>query len=211
MILYDYPGAPNPRRVKIFAAEKQIALEHVLCDMGKREHKSDAFLAKNPSGKIPVLELDDGRTIPESISICRYLEAVKPEPNLFGGDAYEQAIVDAGNRRIELELFSQIGTSWVNGPIVAKMGLVKPNAEAKAASDINVHRYYERLDQEFGHTTYVAANRYSVADITLLCAVDFATRLVGLKPDAGLTNLWAWHERVAQRPAVVQNPDGPGS
>ncbi|MFT4799501.1 MAG: glutathione S-transferase, partial [Candidatus Azotimanducaceae bacterium] len=89
MKLYDYMGAPNPRRVKIFAAEKSIELELVNCDMSKRQHKTPEFLLKNPSGKIPVLELDDGRFIAESVAICRYLEAIQPEPNLFGRDAYE--------------------------------------------------------------------------------------------------------------------------
>ena len=81
MKLYDYPVAPNPRRVKIFAEEKNIQLELILCDMAKREHKTPEFLEKNPSGKIPVLELDNGECISESIAICRYLELIKPDPN----------------------------------------------------------------------------------------------------------------------------------
>ena len=97
MKLYDYPGAPNPRRVKIFAAEKGIDLELVHFDKSKREHKSPEFLKKNPSGKIPVLELEDGRCISESVAICRYLEFIEPEPNLFGKDAYEQALIDSRN------------------------------------------------------------------------------------------------------------------
>ena len=84
MKLYDFPKAPNPRRVKIFAHEKDIELELINCDMGKREHKTPEFLTKNPSGKIPVLELENGECISESVAICRYLELIKPEPNLFG-------------------------------------------------------------------------------------------------------------------------------
>ena len=89
MKLYDFSGAPNPRRVKIFAHEKEIDLELVNCDMLKREHKTPEFLKKSPSGKIPVLELEDGRCISESIAICRYLESIVPEPNLFGEDSFE--------------------------------------------------------------------------------------------------------------------------
>ena len=112
--LYDFAQAPNPRRVKIFAEEKQIALELVNCHITSREHKSPEFLKKKPSGKIPVLELEDGRCISESMPICRYLESLEPEPNLFGEDAFETAFIESRNRYIELELWTQIGTSRVN-------------------------------------------------------------------------------------------------
>ena len=101
MKLYDFPGAPNPRRAKIFAAEKGIDLELVRCDLSQREHKSPEFLKKNPSGKIPVLELDDGRCIAESVAISRYLEAICPEPNLFGHDAFELGHIEA---RVDLNV-----------------------------------------------------------------------------------------------------------
>ena len=135
MKLYDYPGAPNPRRVKIFAEEKNILLELINCDMAKREHKTPEFLKKNPSGKIPVLELEDGRCISESIPICRYLESLVPEPNLFGEDPFEIAHIESRNRHIELELWTQIGISWVNGPIVGSMGLFEQIPDAKKASE----------------------------------------------------------------------------
>ena len=127
MKLYDYPGAPNPRRVKIFLDEKGLAYEAVNCDMAKGEHKLPAFLEKNPSGKIPVLELDDGRCLAESVAICRYLEAIQPEPNLFGRDPFELGHIEMRNRQIELELWTQVGVSWVNGPIVTKMWQIEPN------------------------------------------------------------------------------------
>jgi glutathione S-transferase len=203
MKLFDYPGAPNPRRVTIFAKEKGIDLETVLCDMSKGEHKTAAFLKMNPSGKIPVLLLDDGRTIAESVAICRYLEAVQPEPNLFGRDAYELGHIEARNRQIELELWTQVGISWVNGPIVGKMGIFKQIPDAKIASDKNVARYYERLDAEFAEQEYVAGDRFTVADISLLSAVDFASAMVGLKPDEGFSNLYRWHEQVSKRPSVA--------
>ena len=202
MKLYDYPGAPNPRRVKIFAAEKGIELELIKCDMASFEHKKPEFLQKNPSGKLPVLELEDGRCIAESVAICRYLEALYPEPNLFGADAYELGFIEARNRQIELELWTQIGTSWVNGPIVQQMGIVKLVAGAKQASDANVLRYYERLDREFSATAYVAGKRFTVADISLLTAIDFATALVDLKPDSSLTHLYRWHGEVSERPST---------
>ena len=202
MKLYDYPGAPNPRRVKIFAAEKGMVLDIVKCDIRKGEHKTPEFIARNPSGKIPVLELEDGRTIPESVAICRYLEAIQPEPNLFGRDAFELGYIEARNRMIELELWSQIGISWVNGPIVGRMGRFKQIPDAKEASDQNVRRYYERLDRELAADTYVAGDRYTVADISLLTAIDFATAMVELPPDPALENLARWHAAVSARPSA---------
>ena len=205
MKLYDYPGAPNPRRVKIFLDEKGLAYEAVNCDMAKGEHKLPAFLEKNPSGKIPVLELDDGRCLAESVAICRYLEAIQHEPNLFGRDPFELGHIEMRNRQIELELWTQVGVSWVNGPIVTKMWQIEPNTRAKQASDANVRRYHERLDHEFGQSDYVAGGRFTVADISLISAIDFGARLVDLQPDEGLENLWQWHARVSARDSVKNN------
>ena len=165
----------------------------------KREHKTPEFLAKNPSGKIPVLELEDGRCISESIPICRYLESLVPEPNLFGNDAFEISFIESRNRHIELELWTQIGISWVNGPIVGSMGLFQQIPDAKVASDKNVKSYYKRLDNEFSASEYVAGNRYTVADITLLSAIDFASSMVDLKPDESLDNLYRWHNQILER------------
>ena len=102
MKLYDYNGAPNPRRVKIFAAEKDIQLELIQCDLAKGEHKTPEFIVKSPSGKIPVLELDDGRCISESVAICRYLEEIHPEPNLFGSLLMNWLILRAGTDILNL-------------------------------------------------------------------------------------------------------------
>ena len=201
MKLYDFSGAPNPRRVKIFAHEKEIDLELVNCDMLKREHKTPEFLKKSPSGKIPVLELEDGRCISESIAICRYLESIVPEPNLFGEDSFEISYIESRNRHIELELWTQIGISWVNGPIVGSMGLFEQIPDAKKASDSNVAAYYKRLDREFASSEYVAGKRYTVADITLLSAIDFASSMVDLTPDASLKNLHRWHKEINSRPS----------
>lgn len=203
MKLYDFPGAPNPRRVRVVAAEKNIELDYVTVDMGKREHKTQEFIQKNPSGKIPVLELEDGTCIGESIAICRYLEALHPRPNLFGEDALETAQIEMAHRQIELELMSQIGTSWVNGPVVAKMGLVEPIEAAKQRSDDLTRAYYRRMNMELGQRDYLAGARYTMVDITAAIAVDFASALVGLKPDSELGNLWAWHERVTSRAEFV--------
>ncbi len=202
MKLYDYGRAPNPRRVKIFLAEKGVEVELVNCDMAKGEHKTPEFLKKNPSGKIPVLELEDGRCLAESVAICRYIEAIHPEPNLMGSNAFELGHIEMRNRHIETELWSQIGVSWVNGPIVGAMGIFEQIPAAKEASDRNVSAYYQRLDRELGEAPYIAGERFTIVDITLLTAVDFATSLVGLKPDASLESLWRWHALVSARASV---------
>ena len=202
MKLYSYGTAPNPRKVTIVLAEKGVDYELVEVDLLSGEHKSPGFLGKNPSGKVPVLELDDGRCLSESIAICRYLEAVYPEPNLFGRDAYELGFIEMRNRQMENELWSQIGQSWINGPIVAKMGTYKQVPGAKEISDANVNKYYQRLDKEFADQEYVAGDRFTIADITLVTGIDFATTLVGLKPDESLTNLWRWHALILSRDSV---------
>ena len=202
MKLYDYARAPNPRRVKIFLAEKGIEVELINCDMSKGEHKTPEFLKKNRSGKIPVLELEDGRCLGESVAICRYLETIQPEPNLMGRDAFELGHIEMRNRHIETELWSQVGVSWVNGPIVGAMGLFKQIPAAKEASDVNVNNYYERINRELGESAFIAGDRFTIVDITLLTAVDFATSLVGLKPAESLENLWRWHALVCERESV---------
>jgi glutathione S-transferase len=202
MKLYDFPGASNPKRVKIFANEKGIELELVPCDMRRGEHKSPAFLKKNPSGKIPVLELEDGRCISESVAICRYLEAICPEPNLFGEGAFELGHIEARNRHIEFEMWREVGISWVHGPIVAQLGIVKQIPEAKTASDVAARRYYERLDLELADSAYVAGDRFTIADISLFTAIAFASAMVDLKPDTRLKNLNAWYESVRSRPSI---------
>ena len=201
MKLYDFPGAPNPRRVKIFAAEKDIELELINCDLAKGEHKTPEFIKKNPSGKIPVLELDDSRCISESVAICRYLEEIQPEPNLFGSNSFERAYIESRNRHIELELWTQIGTSWINGPIVKKLGRFKQIKEAKEVSDKNTKSFYKRLNIELATNQFVAGDRYTIVDVTLLAAIDFAIVMVDLKPDSSLTHLYRWHEEVSSRPS----------
>src|SRR5215472_14256407 len=109
MKLYSHPMAPNPRRVRTFAAEKKIELPLENLDLLAGQARTPEFLAKNSSAAVPVLELDDGSYLPESVAICHYLEGLHPEPNLFGRDLREQAQIEMWNRRMELELFAAIG------------------------------------------------------------------------------------------------------
>lgn len=202
MKLYSFAGAPNPRRVLIFAAEKSLQLDVVNVDLRGGETKRPEFLSKNPSGKIPVLELGDGTCISETVAICRYLEALAPEPNLFGRDALETALIEAHHRHIEFELHSSIGAAWINGPVVAAAGLVKPIEEQRLRGEALTRKYYQRMDEELATCHFIAGDRFSVADISALCMIDFAAARVGLRPDNALRHLWAWHSRVSQRSSL---------
>lgn len=203
MKLYSFPGAPNPRRVLIFAAEKGINLDIVNVDLMGGEIKKPPFLEKNPSGKIPVLELDDGTCLAESVAISRYLESVVPEPNLFGNDPLETAIIEMHHRHIEHELNLYIGQAWVNGPIVAQMGIIEPIEAMRLRGEGAARNYYRRLNDELANREYIAGDRFTIADISAFCMIEFASDMVDLKPDAELENLWAWRERVNSRPSIT--------
>ena len=205
MKLYSFPSAPNPRRVLIFAAEKNLQLEVINVDLRGGETKTPEFISKNPSGKIPVLELPDGTCISETVAICRYLEALAPNPNLFGADPLEAALIEAHHRHIEFELHPNIGAAWVNGPIVAAMGMVEPIEAQRLRGAGLTRKYYERMNEELASRSYVAGDRFTVADISALCMIDFAGALVDLKHDEDLTNLWAWHRLVSDRPSVTNS------
>jgi glutathione S-transferase len=205
MKLYDSQPAPNPRRVRVFLAEKGVAIDLVPVDLRRGEHKAPEFLQKNSYGQIPVLELDDGTCISESVAICRYIEAVHPEPSLFGQTPVELARIEMHNRRLELGLLTQVGTSWVNGPVVGRMLGTGASQlpEAKARADAAVHRFYKRLDRELAEREFMAGDVYSIADITGMCVIDFAADLVGLPPDPTLEHLARWRRQVAARPSAT--------
>lgn len=205
MKLYDHPTAPNPRRVHVYLAEKGIELERINIDMQKGEHKAPEFIDKNLNGQIPVLELDDGTYISESISICRYFEALHPTPSMFGATPAAIGRIDMHLRRVELLLGRNVSTSWVNGPIVARIakGRFVQIPEAKEQSDAAVKAYYRRMDSELGMRAMLAGNDYSVADITAMVTIDFAEQMVDLKPDEQLLNLARWRAEVGSRPSAT--------
>ena len=202
MKLYDYPAGPNPRRVRIFLAEKgvEVPLEHV--DIVKREQKSPDFLAKNPIGSIPVLELDDGTCISESVAICRYFEELHPNPPLFGRTPVEKAMIEMWLRRVELNFMVPVGLVWIHGhPLTAR--LIKQIPEAAEQNRKRVHMGYKLLDDQLSAHEYVAGSDYSVVDAILLASLDFANDLVGVPYDQDLTHLKRWHDTVSARPSAA--------
>ena len=200
MKLYDSAAAPNPRRVRIFLAEKGIQVPIVPVDIGTAENRKPPFLAKNPLGGLPVLELDDGTFIAESVAICRYFEETKPEPRLLGNDAKDRAWVEMWQRRMELELLRYVTGCFQNThkffagriPQVPEYGEVCRNAaRARLAW----------LDGELAERPFVAGERYTIADITALCAVDFG-RVSDIRIAPEQKNLARWHEAVSSRPSA---------
>ena len=202
MIFYNSPNpAPNPRRVRIFAAEKGITLETRDLSIPAREHKSDEFVALNPRGQTPALQLDDGTVIAESVAICRYLEGLHPEPPLFGTSPKEQALIEMWNRRVEMILMPPVGAVWVH---THKFTAALPgrNAEWGEANRPRVFDALRYFDGALEGREFLAGEAYSVADILLLCTVDFAG-FVGMAVPADLTHLQAWHARVSARPSAA--------
>jgi len=193
--------APNPRRVRIFAAEKGIDLPLEEVSLIKREHKSDEYRQKNSLGQTPILELDDGNVIAESVSICRYLEELHPEPPLFGRTALERAQIDMWLRRVEFALMGPVGNFWRHAhPFTAKVvkqfnEFGESNREAAASA-------FRWLDRELAGRDFIAGNAFTAADVTALCTVDFA-KFAGLEMPEDAGNLRAWHARVSARPSAA--------
>jgi glutathione S-transferase len=203
MKLYTYTGAPNPRRVHIFLAEKGIEIPFEQVDIMKRENRTPEFIEKvNVMGGLPVLELDDGSHIAESVSICRYLEALNPEPSLFGATPKEQGVIDMWLRRVELNFMVPVGQVWIHGSPLTKA--VNPNQIAEAAEfgRKTVGRYFEFLDGQLAKREFIAGDSYSMVDISALCTLDFGAALIKLVPDPGLENLSRWHQGVSARPSA---------
>jgi glutathione S-transferase len=205
MKLYTYPGAPHPRRVHIYLAEKGIEIPFERVDIMTRENKSPAFIEEvNAMGAVPALELDDGSHIAESIAICRYLEALYPEPSMFGSTPEEIGVVDMWLRRIELYLMMPVGMVWVHGSPLTK-AVVKE--QIPSVAELNremVNKYFEFLDRRLAQSEYLAGSNYSMADITALCTMDFAATLNDLPHKKGQVHLSRWYESVSGRASAKE-------
>jgi len=201
MKLYNHPLAPNARRVRVFAAEKQIPLTLENVDLLAGQGRTPEFLAKNSSGGVPVLELDDGSYLPESVAICRYLEGLHPAPNLFGHDLREQVEIEMWNRRMELELFDAVGHAVVNTHPMFRDFLPQFPDYGEAQRGVVYHRL-ERMDRELAGREFVAGNRFTIADITALVAIDIAAHLGDIQIAPTLGNLTRWHQTVSSRPSA---------
>lgn len=200
MKLYDSGRAPNPRRVRIYLAEKGISVPLAPVDLNRMEHRAPTFIAVNPLGRTPALELDDGTVLTESIAICRYFEELRPEPPLFGFGAQGRAQVEMWQRRLEFGLL---------GPVAAVFRHLHP---AMAAMEAQVPQWGESnkprldeflgfLDGHLGSREFVCGDRFTVADITGLVGLDFMKpSKLTIPPD--LAHVRRWHAKLAARPSA---------
>jgi glutathione S-transferase len=202
MLFYDSPNpAPNPRRVRIFAAEKGISLPSKEVSIPAREQKSPEFLAINPRGQTPALELDDGTVIAESVAICRFLEALHPDPPLFGRTPTEIGVIEMWNRRVEMIAMNPIGQVWVHTHRFTA-ALPGRNAEWGEANRPRVADAFAFFDRSLADREFLAGDSYTMADILLLTTVDFA-KFAGCPASEDLQSLSRWHEAVSARPSAA--------
>jgi glutathione S-transferase len=193
--------APNPRRVRIFLAEKGIDLPETRVNLRKGEHKSSEHRERNSLGQVPVLELDDGTTISESVSICRYFEALHPKPALFGANPLEQALVDMWIRRVEFVLMIPVGMFWRHGHHLTA-ALITQFKDFGESNRDHVARAMRWLDSELSDgREFIAGKTYSMADIIALTTIDFA-KFAGLEMPTDVPQLQSWHTRVSSRPSA---------
>ena len=198
MKLYDGGRAPNPRRVRIYLAEKGITVALEQVDLGALAQKSPEFTRINPVQRVPVLVLDDGTVIAESIAICRYFEALNPDPALFGRDAKEIATIEMWNRRVELHLLFPVAHVFRNThPAMQAMEVPQVPAWAEANKP-RVAEFLQVLNDALKDRPFIAGDRYSVADITGLVAVDFM-KPAKLPIPSKCDNVLRWHADVSSR------------
>jgi glutathione S-transferase len=201
MKLYDGGRAPNPRRVRVFLAEKGITVPTEQVDLGAMAHRSAAFTSINPLQRVPALVLDDGTVITESIAICRYFEAEQPEPALFGRGSREAAIVEMWQRRAELHLLFPVSQVFRHMHPAMKQMQVPQVADWGEANKPYVQEFLVLLDGELKDRRYVAGDRYTVADITAMVAIDFMKPAKLAVPET-LGNIARWHADVSARPSA---------
>jgi glutathione S-transferase len=201
MKIYDFALAPNPRRLRIFVAEKGLKIPTEQVDIFTGQNRSPEMLAKNPAGGLPVMELDDGTHMAESVAICRYLEGLHPEPNMMGKNSREQAEIEMWNRRVELGLFSAAARAFQHTNELFK-GRLKQFPEYGETQREAVTQQLQWLDAQIGNKAFVAGERFTIADITAEVAVDFAAQFAGVAADPALKNLARWHKSVSSRPSA---------
>lgn len=197
MKIYDTKTAPTPRRVRIFLAEKGIDVEYVQVDIAKGDNLSRDMRAKNPIGKVPILELVDGTCIGESDAICLYFEALQPEPPLMGTTPIEKGTIAMWQRQIEMCLFNQIGMCFQHTTGYFKDRMT-PVAEYGVVSGENAQKYLNVLDRRLAENEFMAGSDYSIADITAMCAIDFG-RVVNVRMTDEHSNLMRWYSQVSKR------------
>jgi len=207
MEFYDCLTAPSPRRVRIFLAEKGISVPTVQVDLRSGEQFSPAFRAVNPDATVPVLELDSGTRIADAIGICVYFEATHPRPSLMGESAEEKAVITERQRFAERNGFYAVMEAFRNStPGLKGRALPGPDdyEQIPALAErgrTRVMRFFKEMDAQLAKHSFVAGQRYSIADITALVTVDFA-RWAKLFVPEECGHLRRWHAEVSARPSA---------
>jgi glutathione S-transferase len=201
MKLYDSGRAPNPRRVRIFLAEKGVSVPTEQIDLAAQQQKSDAFTALNPLQRVPVLALEDGTIICESMAICRYFERLRPEPPLFGRGPKEEALVEMWNRRMELNLLASVSAVFRHTHPAMKQLETPQLAEWAEVNKPRVMEVLGLLDDQLEDQLFIVGDHFSVADVTGLVAIDFM-KPAGLALPEELANVRRWHAQVSARPSA---------
>lgn len=202
MKLYDGGRAPNPRRVTLFLAEKGISVETVPVDMGREEHRSLAISRLNPLQRLPILELDDGTVLTETVAICRYFEELHPEPPLFGTGALERAQVEMWQRRVELHFFMAVAAAFRHLHPAMEGWEVPRIPEWGEANKPKALEFLRLLDAELSTRPFVAGAQFSIADITAHVTVNFMKPAKIALPE-DLVHVRRWHAAVSARPAFA--------
>jgi glutathione S-transferase len=200
MKLYDTPLAPNPRRVRWFMAEKGIDdIEIVSLNLFEGQHRQPDYLEKAGLPNVPMLELDDGTCVTESVAICRYLESRYPEPNLFGRTPAEVAVIEMWSRRAEMMVATPMMMA-VRHTHPAMGALEKQSPEVGHYNREAGLRAMKVLDRRLGESEWLAVDRVTIADILAYIGIDF-TRMIKLTPPEELTHLGRWFAAMRARPA----------
>ncbi|GLS26233.1 glutathione S-transferase family protein [Marinibactrum halimedae] len=202
MKIYESRQAPNPRRVRIFLAEKQIDMTYVQLDLAAGENLTPEMRKKNPTTKIPFLELDDGTFIGETVAICRYFEEIQPEPPLFGRTPLEKAQVEMWARRVEFHMMMPVGMCFQHTTGYFKDRMTPVPSWGEVCGD-NAKQYLIELNDHLASNPYLVDNYFSIADINLFCAIDFAKVInIRIDKDESFPHLLRWYKNMKQRPSV---------
>lgn len=210
MKLYDFPGAPSPGKVTLFLAEKGVELPTVHVDLRQRAQQQPGFTAKNPSATVPVLELDDGTCLTESLAICVYLESLYPEPNLFGRDAKERSLVLMWNDIETFEGYLAVQEVLRNGHPAFAGRALPGTLECEQIPALvergrrRAARFFDRLDERLAESPFVAGERFTYADIAGFVYTRFAERALEEHPASSRPALKRWFDAIAARPSIAE-------
>ena len=204
MKIYEFKRAPNPKRVQMFLVEKKIDVEYVQVNVRAGENRESNFLSINPKSGVPALELDNGTVISESMAICRYFDAMQPEPYIFGETPEEKGLVEMWNRKVEIEGMNPIGECLRNSSeafidrAVADPRATKQIPELASRGSMLGNRFLDDINERLNQAEYVAGNNFSMADINLYVFLDFAS-WVKVIPNDSHKDLLRWKEMIAKR------------